>query len=60
MRLSCLEFTIQKLDYIHNNPVIDMTVERPEDYLFSSARNYADKDSLLDVIVLNRGVTRAY
>lgn len=54
------EFTTQKLDYIHNNPVEEMIVERPEDYLFSSARNYADKESLLNVILINRGLSKAY
>ena len=45
-------FLYEKLEYIHNNPVEDMIVEKPEDYLFSSARNYAGLDSLLDVHVL--------
>ncbi len=54
------EFTRQKIEYIHNNPVVDMIVERPEDYLFSSAGNYAGKDGLLDVIVLNTGLSKAY
>jgi REP element-mobilizing transposase RayT len=46
------EFTKQKLQYIHNNPVEEMFVEKPEDYLFSSARNYAEMESLLDVILI--------
>jgi len=41
----------QKLEYIHNNPVKAMLVKNPEDYLFSSARNYAGLSSLLDVIL---------
>ena len=45
------EFFYEKLNYLHNNPVEDMIVQNPEDYLFSSARNYADMDSLLDVVV---------
>ena len=45
-------FLYEKLEYIHNNPVKDLTVVNPEDYLFSSARNYASLDSLLDVCVL--------
>jgi REP element-mobilizing transposase RayT len=45
------EFFFEKLQYIHNNPVEDMIVQNPEDYLFSSARNYADLDNLLEVIV---------
>ncbi len=43
-------FTYQKLNYIHNNPVEDMLVEKPWDYMFSSARNYADMDGLIEVI----------
>ncbi|MBL7883996.1 MAG: transposase, partial [Bacteroidia bacterium] len=27
-------------------------VEKPEDYLFSSARNYADLEGVLDVVVI--------
>ncbi|MGA3246061.1 MAG: transposase [Bacteroidota bacterium] len=34
------EFFDQKLEYIHNNPVIKGYVERPEYWKFSSARNY--------------------
>ncbi len=45
-------FLYEKLEYIHNNPVKDLIVEKPEDYLFSSARNYADLSSFLDVVVL--------
>lgn len=43
------QFTIQKLDYIHNNPLEEMTVSEPNEYLFSSARNYADMKGLIDV-----------
>ena len=43
----------QKLYYIHNNPVIDKIAANLEDYVFSFARNYADLDSELDVVVLN-------
>lgn len=39
----------QKINYIHLNPVEDLIVERPEDYLYSSARNYAGMDGVLDV-----------
>lgn len=34
------DFFNQKLDYIHENPVIRGYVEKEEDWLFSSARNY--------------------
>lgn len=46
-------FIQQKLNYIHNNPVKDKIVANPEDYVFSSARNYASLDHELEVLVLN-------
>ena len=45
------KFFFEKLNYIHNNPVADLLVANPEDYMFSSARNYAGLDNLLSVIV---------
>ncbi len=43
----------QKILYIHNNPVEEGLVARPEDYLYSSARDYAgDKGYLEDVVVV--------
>jgi len=46
-------FTEQKLNYIHNNPVAEEIVENPEDYLFSSARDYyTNKKGLLDLELL--------
>ncbi len=42
-------FTYQKLNYIHNNPVEEMLVANSWDYMFSSARNYADLNNLLEV-----------
>lgn len=44
----------QKVEYIHNNPVKAKWVENPEDYLYSSARNYAfeNRDCLLEVDLL--------
>ena len=47
------KFIRQKLDYIHNNPVQDKIVTLPEDYYFSSARNYAGLDNELEVILLD-------
>jgi len=38
-----------KLDYIHNNPVEEGIVENPEDYLYSSDRNYAKMESLIEI-----------
>jgi hypothetical protein len=45
-------FTNQKLDYIHNNPVRAGIVENPEDYLYSSARNYARLKSVIEIDLL--------
>ncbi len=39
----------QKLNYLHNNPVVAGFVDEPEDYLFSSARDYAGIKGLLDI-----------
>jgi len=44
------KFIKQKVEYIHNNPVRAGIVEKAEDYLYSSARNYADMENLLEVI----------
>ncbi len=38
--LMTAKFTRQKLDYIHDNPVAEEIVDEPEDYLYSSARDY--------------------
>ena len=45
------KFFYEKLNYIHNNPVDEMLVGHPEEYMFSSARNYAGLDNLLDIVV---------
>ena len=43
----------QRLDYIHNNPVEAGIVMSPEDYLYSSAVNYAGlPEKLIDVILI--------
>jgi hypothetical protein len=43
-------FFIEKLDYIHNNPVEDLVVERAEDYFFSSARKDAGLSNPLEIV----------
>jgi putative transposase len=42
----------QKLDYIHNNPVVAGWVDEPEHYLYSSARDYSGSKGLIDVILM--------
>jgi hypothetical protein len=43
-------FIREKLDYLHNNPLIAGIVEKPEDYLYSSARFYAGLECVLPVV----------
>ena len=43
------EMMRQKIAYIHNNPVTRGYVDEPEHWRYSSARNYAGLDGLLDV-----------
>jgi hypothetical protein len=47
-------FTAQKINYIHNNPVEAAIVEKPEHYLYSSARDYfyQKKCGLLEVVFI--------
>lgn len=42
----------QKLDYIHNNPVEEGLVFRPEQYVYSSAIDYAGEKGLLDIVLI--------
>ncbi|QQS52363.1 MAG: hypothetical protein IPM71_06410 [Bacteroidota bacterium] len=39
----------QRINYIHENPVRAGIVVNAEDYLYSSARNYAEIDSILEI-----------
>ena len=43
-------FIEQKINYIHDNPVRAGIVERPEEYLYSSAKNYAGEEGLIEII----------
>ena len=45
-------FMEQKLDYIHKNPVEAGYVAKPENYLYSSAIDYAGGKGMLEVIIL--------
>ena len=42
----------QKLDYIHNNPVAEGIVFNPEDYVYSSAKDYSGEKGLLDIVLI--------
>jgi putative transposase len=43
------KFGKQKLDYIHNNPINAGLVEKAEDYIYSSARDYAGIKGLIEI-----------
>jgi REP element-mobilizing transposase RayT len=47
------EFTKQKLDYIHNNPVVAGLVYEPQHYVYSSAIDYyTGQKGLVDVMLI--------
>lgn len=54
MELYSPAFIFQKMNYIHYNPVEAGIVDKPEDYLYSSARDYinARKCGSLDLVFL--------
>jgi REP element-mobilizing transposase RayT len=45
----------EKMNYIHNNPVEEGYVFRPEDYLYSSAIDYAGGKGILDDVIITKG-----
>ena len=42
----------QKINYIHQNPVEEGLVFKAEDYMYSSAVDYAGENGMLEIIVL--------
>jgi REP element-mobilizing transposase RayT len=44
------EMMRQKIDYIHNNPIVRGYVDDPLHWRHSSARNYAEQPGLIDVV----------
>ena len=42
----------QRLRYLHQNPVVAGFVDVPEDFLYSSARNYAGRPGLVEVLFI--------
>jgi putative transposase len=46
------EMLQQKIDYLHHNPVRAGLVERPEDWVYSSARDYAGGKGLIELDAL--------
>lgn len=46
-------FTCQKIAYIHDNPVKSGLVEKAEDWMYSSQRNYCGLDNLLEIDLMD-------
>jgi hypothetical protein len=46
--------TWEKINYIHNNPVVAGLVNKAQEYGYSSASDYADEKGFLDGIVVFR------
>ena len=44
-----MEMIESRMNYIHENPVRSGIVEKPEDYMYSSARNYSGLKGLIEV-----------
>ena len=49
VELATNEMIDQRINYIHQNPVRTGLVAREEDYLYSSARNYAGLSNVLEI-----------
>ena len=57
VELSYPSIVMQKIAYIHNNPVSASIVDHPADYVYSSARNYYGRhDFIFPVTVIDYGV----
>ncbi|ADB39363.1 REP-associated tyrosine transposase [Spirosoma linguale] len=52
IEITSTKFLNQKLNYIHENPVRAGWVEEPQEYLYSSARNYGGRTGLIDIDLL--------
>jgi len=44
-----MEMFNQKVEYIHNNPVKRGLVEKPEHWVYSSAKHFAGMDCVIDI-----------
>src|SRR4030095_3333260 len=52
-KLITTKFTVQKLNYIHLNPVRAGLVENAGDWLYSSARNYLNQTAVMEVDLMD-------
>ncbi|HRG69460.1 MAG TPA: hypothetical protein PLS73_11455 [Saprospiraceae bacterium] len=51
--LETMPFLMQKMAYIHENPIRAGWVEKAEDWLYSSQRNYLSMESALEIDLLD-------
>jgi len=42
----------QKIDYVHNNPVVSGFVEKPEDWKYSSAKDFCNEKGLVTLCLI--------
>ncbi len=47
--INSTDFLDQKMEYIHNNPLRAEIVANPEDYLYSSAKDYSGEKGLVNI-----------
>jgi len=52
IELNSEKFLWDKIHYIHNNPVEEKFVAKPEYWLYSSASNYIEDESILPEVVV--------
>ncbi len=48
------KFVWDKINYIHNNPVEAGFVKQPQEWIYSSATNYQEMESLISVHILSQ------
>jgi REP element-mobilizing transposase RayT len=53
IELNSNEFITQRMNYIHQNPVKTGIVANAEDYLYSSARNYAGLSAIMEIDMID-------
>jgi len=54
MEIFSYTFFEQKLDYMHANPVRAGLIENAEEYIYSSAKNYAGEKGLVQIETIDR------
>ncbi len=58
--LESMKFLEQKMAYIHENPIRAGWLEKGEDWLHRSERNYIGKEAILEIDLLDIGYDRAF